>query len=175
MNEPLESEYFNWLCAKVIVAEVPTPSLTYYRLLRQLQNTEFVFLLSGDDNRAADGVDLRIAFLRAAFIPDPGNGWLDIPCSVLEMLIAFAKTCEFETEDSITYWFWTFIENLDLAQYNDASRYHESVVADILHRFVWRLYEPNGQGGMFPLRDPQQDQREVEIWYQFCEYLIENE
>ena len=63
MNEPFEEAYFKWLCAKVDHTNVPTPSLTHWNLLRILHRNEFVWLLTGDDNRAEDGVDLRHAFL----------------------------------------------------------------------------------------------------------------
>ena len=77
MTELLEDPYFEWLCAQVIRQET-TPSLTYERLLATLHATEFVWLVSGDDNRAEDGVELR----------DPTERG-HMPCSVLQMLIAF--------------------------------------------------------------------------------------
>lgn len=174
MHEPLENRYFDWLCAKVAKVEIPTPSLTYYGLLRELQNTEFVWLVPGDDNRGGDGVDLRHEFLTASFIPRDSE-WMAIGCSVFEMLVAFSRRCAFQTDITATTWFWTFIENLGLVEYTDAAYLDQVEVAEILYRFVWRTYGRNGQGGICPLRKPTRNQKELDIWYQFCDYLIENQ
>lgn len=173
-NEPLENTYFNWLCTKVAKVEVPTPSLTYFNLLRELQNTEFSWVVPRDDNRAEDGVELRLDFQREAFL-SVDEGWMQLPCSIFEMMYALAKRASFETGKSAIYWFWTMIENLGLKEFNDASNFDPDEVAYILHRFVWRLYEPDGRGGLFPLKNSIHDQREQEIWYQFSEYLFEQE
>ncbi len=61
----------------MIHVEVPTPSLTYWKLFRTLYSTEFVWLLSGDDNRAEDGLELREEFLLESNIPDDPQ-WRDI-------------------------------------------------------------------------------------------------
>lgn len=178
MNEPLENLYFNWLCAKVLRVANPTPSLTYDTLLRTLHNTEFVWLLTGDDNRAEDGKELRREFVFAAHIPESDEllGWMTlIPCSVLEMLIAFTRRCSDNSDPSPDQWFWVIIENLGLKEANDASQVDPSEIQDTLERFLWRQYPPDGDGGMFPLKQPHRDQTDVEIWYQFCDYLVDND
>jgi hypothetical protein len=172
MVEPLENLYFNWLCAKIYYNQNSTPSLTYWRLLRILQNTEFVWLISGDDNRAEDGLELRVEFLLESDIPDIPEWRRNPGCSLLEMLIAFSRRAQFSTGTTSKEWFWEFIRNLDLIEFNDASLTYEAVEG-ILNQFIWRTYEANGNGGMFPLDDPKQDQRKVEIWYQFCDYLVD--
>jgi hypothetical protein len=174
MDEPIEETYFNWLYNKVAHVDVPTPSLTYYTLLRDLHSTEFVWLIPGDDNRAQDGMDIRREFLTQAFLQqDPP--WMSIGCSVLEMLIAFSRTAEFETDVEARIWFWIFMANLRLDSLNDAKRDISRRVANVMDRFIWRTYNPDGNGGLFPLKYPEHDQRTVEIWYQFCAYLSENE
>lgn len=173
MNEPLENLYFNWLCAKVLRLENPTPSLRYDTLLRTLHNTEFVYTISGDDNRSEDGIELRTEFLLEADIPDHPE-WRAMPCSLFEMLIAFARRAEFMTDVPAAQWFWEFMDNLDLRQYNDASGVSQDEIAEILFRLVWRQYRFDGHdGGLFPLDQPHEDQKNVEIWYQFAEYLID--
>jgi len=95
--------------------------------------------------------------------------------SVLEVLIAFSDKAAFQIETmNAQEWFWQFITNLRLEDYRRASVSDRFVIVDILSRFVLRHYEPNGDGGLFPLRRPKYDQREVEIWYQFCEYAEDN-
>lgn len=174
MDEPIEEVYFNWLCAKVMAVKAPTPSLTFWKLFRTLHNTEFVWLVPNDDNRCEDGIDLRHEFLNM-YTPDHHPEWLKIGCSIFEMLIAFARRAEFDTDQSAKEWFWIFLENLGLSEFNDAYDIDMLVVDDILQRFVWRTYDFDGTGGLFPLRNPSHDQRKVELWYQFSEYLVEQE
>lgn len=172
MNEPFENLYFNWLCAKVLRVDNPTPSLTYWKLFRQLHSTEYVWLISGDDNRAEDGVELREEFITESQLPYH-HGWEDIGCSVMEMLIAFSRRAQFNAGETSQYWFWHFLNNLDLAGANDASDIPTEEIDEILNIFVWRLYDHNGAGGLFPMQNPHKDQKEVEVWYQFCEYLVD--
>jgi hypothetical protein len=101
--------------------------------------------------------------------------WENAGCSVLEMFYAFAERAEFQTGEPAYDWFWTFVDNLRMTGFNDASSVKESDIQDILNRLIWRTYDKNGRGGMFPLRSPSHDQTQLEIWYQFCEFLIELE
>jgi len=128
----------------------------------------------GDDNRAADGIYLRYYYTLAANIEDVDLHWRDeIPCSCLEMFIAFAKRAEFQTGDSVYDWFWEFMTNLGLNEFNDAN-FDQNTVDDILEEFIWRLYDSNGHGGMFPMHYRTDfDQSKIEIWNQFAAYLID--
>lgn len=177
MDGPLENLYFEWLCAKVMNLKPRRDEATYWDLLRKLHKTEFVWTISGDDNRAEDGKELRKEFILQAEIPDNRaiREWrLDIGCSVLEMLIAFARRAEFQTDDPLPLWFWEFVRNLGLEEFNDSRGLDEEFVDLVLEDFVWRTYQPNGEGGLFPIDNPSMDQRTVEVWYQFCEYLVDH-
>ncbi|MET0785859.1 MAG: hypothetical protein ABWY25_04075 [Paenisporosarcina sp.] len=174
MTEPLEALYFNWLCVKVAYVTNPTPTLTYWKLLTCLHNTEFVWLLSGDDNRAADGIELRREFLLETDIPDHPE-WRQLGCSVLEMFIGFSRRAEFMTDEPAKDWFWEFLNNLDLKDFNDAYNGDVEEIEGILDQFIWRTYSPDGRGGMFPLSNPNRDQKTNEIWYQFCDYLVDQD
>lgn len=172
MDESLEILYFNWLYAKIHLSEVPYSS--YSELLKVLHDTEFVWLLTGDDNRAEDGTDLRTEFIRESGL-DIDRSWFDSGCSVLEMMVAFTRRANFEVDDiSMQEWFWQFVSNLGLSDFHDDNIDHE-LVKSMLETFVWRTYEYDGTGGMFPMRNPPDDQRTVEIWYQFCEYLVKHD
>lgn len=70
-------------------------------------------------------------------------------------------------------WFWTMLVNLGLGHMSNA-HYDEAEVDYILERFVNREYSPQGEGGLFVVKNPQSDMRKVEIWYQMCWYLTEN-
>lgn len=170
MNRRLEEEYFVWLCAKVTTPEVPHN--TYYELLRVLHNTQFVWLHVMDHNRADDGKALRWKYLDQSE-RDGEDEWADANCSVLEMLIAFSNRAEFQTDIPAREWFWMLIDNLNLTPFDDDHMDAEAV-SDIVYTFVMRDFKPNGKGGLFPLRRPKEDQRKVEIWYQFFAYLDEH-
>lgn len=173
LDEPLEEVYFKWLYSKVASTANPTPSLMFYTLFRDLHTIEFVWLVSGDDNRAQDGLDVRREFIRESFLhQDPA--WNNFGCSVLEMLIAFTRRAEFESDTDARTWFWIFLENLGLADLSDAVSEVSVQVQEIVNTFIWRTYRRNGQGGMFPLRNPRQDQRQLELWYQLAAYIAEN-
>ena len=175
MDEPIEEVYFNWLYSKVASIDVsPTPSITYLTLMRDLHASEFIWLLSGDDNRAEEGLDLRTEFFRESFM-DQDPPWMSIPCSVLEMLIAFSRRASFETELSSREWFWIFLENLELSELSDNNLCISDVVNERLDPFIWRTYDPHGIGGMFPLDNPKHDQSQLELWYQFCEYVVDKD
>lgn len=166
MREPLENEYFNWLCAKVLDTSVRI----YHDLMRILYRTEFIWVHPQDKNRAEDGLELRLDYLRET-MSKRDDMWLNEPCSVLEMFIAFSKKAQFQTDFPAREWFWEIMQNLNLAEYRQVSEGDIADIEQILHYFVNRNYDRSGQGGMFPMRRPMIDQREVEIWYQFYEYL----
>lgn len=164
---PVEMDYLDWLYSKVALNVRSTPTTKHYALMRVLHSTEFVWQLSGDDNRAEDGRDLRREFELQA-----GVSLHSIEeCSILEMFVAFSFRIEFQTDISAKEWFWEFMTNLGLAQYNDGAWPGDEPVRYILDEFVWRRYRPNGYGGAFPIRNPEQNQLDVEIWYQFWQYL----
>jgi hypothetical protein len=171
MSELIENAYFDWLCAKVKQDNTPN----YLELFRILHTHVFVPYHSADENRVADAIELREFFLSDYQLDLSLANELDEQCSVFEVLVAFADKAAFQIEDmNEQEWFWQFITNLRLEDYRRASTSDRFVIIDILNRFVMRGYESNGDGGLFPLRRPKQDQREVEIWYQFCAYVEDN-
>lgn len=148
--------------------------MNYDILFKTLHNLEFVWLLPGDDNRAEDGKELRRQFLLEGHFPDDVEWRTQIPCSVFEMLLAFAVRAEKNTMGySKIEWFWEFLRNLNLADANDASGIPPDEIAECVEMFMWRTYRPDGDGGLFPLRHPEQDQTKIEIWKQFCDYLVD--
>lgn len=102
--------------------------------------------------------------------------WQQLGCSFLEMMIALSRRLAFEEEGQPSRWFWHLIENLGIdvtdAYYNIEI---ERAVNDRLDTVIYRTYDSTGMGGLFPLENPRQDQREVEIWYQLQAYLLEKE
>jgi hypothetical protein len=172
--EPIEDAYFNWLYFKVASVDVSTPSLSYYRLLRELHSKEFVWLISGDDNRAEDGIVLRKEFLTYSKY-DYNSSWVDLPCSVLEMLIAFCRRAEFDTDFTEREWFWMLLDNLELSELNDTRLGISEITDSVLTTLIWRTYDYDGNGGLFPTENSINDQRKVEIFYQWCNWVYEND
>lgn len=178
MNEPLDELYLKWLYSHVGNTRLRNPKRTYWDLLRQLYRKEFVWIISRDDNRLADGLELRREFVETTeyrFTKQDAN-WLQLGCSLLEMMIALCRHLNFEDDSqTVDEWFWELVTNLHLHKCNDASRFNEAEVDEILDDLIWRTYEPCGLGGLFPLNEPEKDQREVEIWYQLQTYLLETD
>ena len=178
MSEPLDEVYLRWLYSQVGNVKLKNPARTHWALLKQLYTKEFVWIIPNDDNRLEDGRDLRHEFLREAHLPDQVDpNWMEMGCSMLEMLIALAQRLEFETDIPVGEWFWKMLYNLNLSDLTDEAGllgdYSEQDVDEILDEVSWRTYDPDGRGGLFPLEFAEEDQREVEIWYQQSAYVNE--
>jgi len=167
MNEPLEDVYFSWLCAKVLDPN----TRDYAQLMDILFGTPFTWVkeVPADEHRYADGLEIRRDFLRRRSIKR--NALDAIPISILEVWIAFANRASFQTDIPARDWFWEFLTNLGLDRFKRISESDVPLIEDVLYAFTWRAYEPNGFGGMFPIEETPNDQRVIEIWYQFCEYI----
>ena len=173
MSEPLDELYFTWLCRQVGEDSSANPSRTYWRMLKGLYTKEFVYLIPNDDNRAADGKDLRREFARDLSI-DIDPGWMGLGCSMFELMIGLARDLSELTEEDIQNEFWELVENLNLEQYHDNVPIPPNRVSDVLDEVIWRTYRRNGRGGLFPLKGrPAQDQTKVELWYQLNAYAME--
>lgn len=175
MSAPLDEQFLSWLYSQVGSVKQRNRSRTHWSLARQLYMTEFIWFIPNDDNRLEDGRNLRYEFLDTQRIENPDPNWLGMDCSMLEMLIALARQLAFLADGATDVWFWHLIEQMDLEQYNDKN-YDETAKRRInraCERIIWRTYSPSGRGGLFPLRRPQEDQREIELWYQLSAYLLE--
>ena len=155
--------------------------LSWRQLFRLLHETEFIYILEMDGNRADDGIDLRYRF---AFDSGYNERTIDEvigdePCSILEMMVALAQRCEEHITDDpdsgnrTGKWFFEMIESLGLLDMDDG-HFEKVIAADILNRFMRREYRPDGRGGLFTISDSEHDMREAEIWYQMMWYLNEN-
>lgn len=144
----------------------------YEELLRYLFDTPFRFCMAKDKNRVGDGLYLRVRFM--------DNTGLDISdqndCSVLEMLIALAIRMDAEyvgdpgNPDPLNL-FLDFLDNLEILYINGL--FHKEEVENKINLWMDRKYRYNGDGGIFPLGDPMQDQRDIEIWRQMYAYITE--
>lgn len=169
----LDDRYLTWLYGQVAVVKTRKSSRTFWNLFRQLFSTEFAWFIPNDDNRAEDGRELRCEWATNTKTEVDSN-WLSLGCSFLELLIGLSRRLAFETDGDAPNWFWHLINNLGLLGYHDRSNFRAEDVEDIISAVIWRTYEPNGNGGLFPLQHTRNDQRRVEIWYQLSEYLLQD-
>lgn len=175
MSAPLDELYFEWLYGQVGSVKRTNPSATYWKLLKLLFTKEFVWIVPNDDNRIEDGKDLRYEFLAECEIDTEDRDWLELGCSFLELLIGLSRRLAFEADGLASDWFWELIDNLGLRSYNDRANIPENHVDETLNRVIFRTFNYDGTGGLFPLKEATQDQRDVEIWYQLSAYLTERE
>ena len=174
MSTHPDEPYLTWLYSQIGSVKLKNPSRTHWSLAKQLYTKEFLWFIPNDDNRAADGKDLRYEFLDFAGIEELDPNWMGLPCSMLEMMIALTRHLSFQAEGEPHDWFWQLIENLDIPPCDD--RLYNSDIHDeidsILDRVIWRTYDYNGDGGLFPMQSAEKDQRKIEIWYQLSAYLM---
>lgn len=156
---------------RLVTVHMPAPGADYRKLFRILHETPFAWTVIGDKNRMADALELRDEFVDERKPKALPIGWLDRAPSVLEVLIRFSRRAEFNTEETAEWWFWKFLDNLGLSHFKYVSDEDAREIEDILYRFIWRQYDYNGEGGMFPLHSPRQNQAQVELWYQFHAYI----
>lgn len=176
MHNNLISEYFMWLVSLVYHEEY-SGKASYKNLLTYLHQTDFIYSILTDGNRAEDGMDLRYRFaFERNYNYANVDRYLARPCSVLEMMVALSVRCEEQIMDDpdignrTGHWFWGMIVNLGLDSMND-TRFDARFVEEKLRIFLNREYERNGKGGLFTVENCRYDMRNLEIWYQMSWYL----
>lgn len=172
MNQPLDELYLNWLYELIADPKVASPARCFWNLATHLYKKEYVWLIPNDDNRMEDGRFLRDEFIEDLGIDVEDDIWMNLECSMLEMMIALSRRLSFVGEGEPRDWFWHLIDNLDL-HISDRQKFPTSRVEEIINTVIWRTYNRDGSGGLFPLRNPKRDQRDVEVWFQLNSYLLE--
>ena len=173
----INNEYFEWLFDLVCENRF-SRQISYRKLLTYLHSTVFSYSIPNDANRAEDGINLRYRFViaRDYYDVDYRYDLVGGPCTMLEMVAALALRCEETLMDDPTIgnrtsqWFWSMIVNLGLGDMYDEN-YDEIYVEEVVTRFLRREYDPDGNGGLFTIRNCPTDLRKVPIWYQFNWYL----
>lgn len=174
-NDP----YYDWLCI-LIGIDSRFSGRNYGMLARSLHSIEFRAKLPADKNRGMDGMQLRVEFmqLHGPYGSSSNRG----PCTMLEFFIALAKRMSFlmcgnASRHHTAYYFWKLMENLRLTKLTDDKWEYlngDFFVDDAIWRILNRVYDYDGSGGIFPLKNPREDQRRVEVWYQMQAWLGEN-
>lgn len=117
-----------------------------------------------DENGAENGKYLRVEYYQETGKKCEKSGG----CSVLEMIIGIVVGMErimgIPGDEHPERWFWEIIENLDL---------ESGDVKKKVERWMNREFDKDGNGGMFPISRPFQDQRTAPFWQQAMSYLGE--
>lgn len=169
MSPQADSRYLTWLYSQV---EIDTGS-SHWRLMDLLYRVPFDDSFRHDSNRAADGVVLRDRFMEETEFYHTSEEWREMHCSMLEMLVGLSERMSFQLNSDTAECFWDILGNVGLSSYDDDGSFDAESVQDILERINDRSYEADGYGGLFPLRSPGKDQRDVELLYQMYAYIQE--
>lgn len=165
--------YFDWLV--YIIAPDHTQRDDYIELLFALYSTEFFWVIPRDRNRAEDGLELRTKYEKET------GEYVDIygPCNCLELFVALAIRCEnelmynYNLGDRTSKWFWIFLDNLGLLEY-DSEAFDFDKVDDILYHFMNRDYGPHGEFCAFPCKKSVSVLKKTELSYQINYFIKEN-
>lgn len=174
-DNPIRKEYFEWLYNYVCIGRAHA-NVSYKRLFNLLHNINFKYLIKNDVNRAVDGIDLRYRFSLDVNDENVMKYLKGYPCSVLEMIIGLAIRCEETIMEDPRYgdrtkqWFWSMLSNLGLSYMTD-DMFDEEYAIRRINIFLNREYDSDGKGGLFYIRNANDDLRNVEIWTQLCWYL----
>lgn len=168
--DDIKDEYYEWLTHLVGIRD-------HQALFSYLHNSDFYWSVERDVNRALDGIGLRDKFMRIAQY-DIADTERFGACTILEMLLGLAIRMndimyEIGENDRTSHWFWLLLRNTGLDNCYDKAFYADGVDA-IITTVLSRNYDYNGIGGFFPLHHCEEDQRNVELFYQMSAYLDEN-
>lgn len=179
------TEYFDWLCDYAGLSE-SSDGYSYKSLADILHCRKFESLVPHDENRTADGAALREEFIEdkeiafGDWFDEADRNFFDTSwCSILEMIVALAKRMDFEVYNPgtptvrVPEFVHLLLANLGLDVFDDSSYTDYQEIGEILDNFIERTYDPSGEGGLFPLINPEEDQTKVEIWQQMMAYIRE--
>lgn len=186
VNEPYfeNRSYLEWLESFTIDETVDdNRRLSYRNLLKTLWDIPFKPLLGNDDDRAAEGLELRSRY--DYILAKASGGDMFTPpdvdaifgeCRVLEMLIALSMRMYDLMQDmgfynSVSRWFWELMKNVGFDILDDDTwettnrpqEFVERIVVGIMNGYGHR----NRPGGWFYVEGWQS----MEIWYQMHMYL----
>lgn len=157
----------------------------YHKLIRALWSIDFKPSIGNDDDRAAEGIELRTRY-NDILAKKSGDGEFVTPdvrgifgeCRVLEMLIALSMHMydfmqDMNTYNSVSRWFWEIMENVSLDFLTDDLWKTVPNADDFVHDICEEIMQRKGRGvgrryGWFSLYDWEN----MEIWYQMHSYLM---
>ena len=194
--EEFGREYVKWLI-RVVNGRLHTILLRYLHEIPFVSVLEFDEHRESDGRHLRDVFAETIAD-RIKYRYDIVD--MEFPASFLEVLVSLAYLMDdcilydsefivdgkpfgevVKSDDHPAMWFWEMMANIDLAGFTnqvfkDARERGEElnlrrIVRQKVDRVMYRRYRGDGRGGLFPLKHPKTDQRQVELWYQLNAYI----
>ena len=162
-----KNNYYIWLLDRIDMLQERYSNRSL--LLQHLFNTDYIFTLKEDEDRAEGGKNLRTMYSmeEGIFMEDIKIG----PCSVLEMLVKLSSDLTENAGRNDWYWFLTLLNNLSIDYYTDTI-YDEEDIDDKLYFWMNRQYDRDGHGNIFKLKDNNGlDMRDMSTWSQMNAYL----
>ena len=157
----------------------------YLSLCQILQATDFFPILEMDENRCGE-----CRALRHDFAEGMEEGTLDIlndelcaSGTMMEIFLVLAEKMDFELADSeyeagTGKWFRELLMNCGLIGAVNEKIAEDSGmedrIMDILTTINFRKFGWDGEGGLFPIRCPREDQRYSQLTTQMNNYIEEN-
>lgn len=186
VNQPYfdNTSYLEWLESFTIdetMDDARRPS--YKMLLRKLWDIPFKPSIGNDDDRAAEGLELRARY-NSILAKKSGEGEFVTPnvdaifgeCRVLEMLIALSMRMydlmqDMDIYNSVSRWFWNIMECVSFDYLDDDTWRTKVRCGDFVERIVCGIMDGHGHrgrpGGWFWINGWQS----MEIWYQMHAFL----
>lgn len=161
-----QTQYTRWLINRLRAFQCP-----YIFLCSYLNDIEFYYTMSDDQNRVGDA-----RAIRDKYIDDYGEDILDyLPAmpTVLEVLVGLAEKADWVIQDTPYGWFVTFLKNLGLDFLEDSqwSTDGEAFTLATIHKWLDRRFSPNGSGS--PFRSSKFDLTQVSMWDAMQWYLAD--
>lgn len=187
LNTPLTIEYYEWLLNNHLHSgnirfTKEEDEEKFNDILHLLFLRDYDALLDMDTSRANDGCHLRDVFmmeyLKNDMIQLHNNPWDECKCSVLELMLALCIRMkseffgEFEdTHDIVQELFLDMLKSLGII--TDGGFPSRKVINNIISNFIFRKFDPEGQGSLFNLKGKTKDVdwSQVPIWYQMMAYV----
>lgn len=164
--------YFAWLCE--FIAK-PREVRKYYSLLNLLYSQDFKAVIKNDENRIADAYSLREQY------EDLVKRKINTEITVLELLVSFAMRANSAMSVECTDWdevhdlFWDMISNMGMMAQTEEYFYEEHCIM-LINNMINRMYMADGSnGGLFVIKNPPEDLRKVEIWWQYQWWVTRKE
>lgn len=171
-QQELREDYLRWLEPQ-LTDETTRRGKTYWGLLNFMFDTPFTWSDPMDENRLVDGLDLRVEFARETHIRPKIMERLG-PGSFLEVLIGLSHRLAFLAGGEAPGWSWELLTNLELNRLSDPlTPPKQRKAAEIMQTVMERTYSPDGTGGFFPLTRTDEDQTQIELWYQMNAFVSE--
>lgn len=154
----------------------------YYLLFDYLNHIQYIPSAPLDEDRIGDALSFRQNYIQQAIssVPSTVEYCMENGPSILEVLVALVQrgesyimTGSIDNENHIPCWFMEMLKNIGLLEFTNYN-FDTKEVDKCLIRFLNRQYKPNGEGGLFVLKNPGDlDLRTIDIWKQMCLWFSE--